>query len=163
MYAIFHQTFSTNSCSVTKFPHQISTKHLPPKPIFHSLNIWVLHSLLGLVSQNVNIINFFICNPFNRNVVHTIIWFNNITFQRHCNWMLPSNSDMYLSHFVAADQRRGISYNSKGNPFLPLWTKAWREGISNLFFSLIGPVGHNILWENIWNRSFGKFLTWIQH
>ena len=29
-----------------------------------------------------------------------------------------------------------------------------REGIVNLFYSSIGPVGHNILWKNRQNRSF---------
>ena len=30
-----------------------------------------------------------------------------------------------------------------------------REGIAKFFYSFISHIGHNIWWENSWNRSFG--------
>ena len=42
---------------------------------------------------------------------------------------------------------------------MPLVSQHWivrlKGGYRNFFHSFIGPVGHNIWWENSRNRSFG--------
>ena len=39
--------------------------------------------------------------------------------------------------------------------YVNLCLVAKREGIAKYFYSFIGPVGHNIWWENSRNGSFG--------
>ena len=54
-----------------------------------------------------------------------------------------------LSRKVVRRSRLKVNETPCGN----IWSL--KEGYRKIFFSFIGPVGHNIWWENRWNGSFG--------